>query len=62
MNHYPSLLLEKGTSDISTIMKYQQDQMILRAHAPKCQTHKVCLTILGHYVATLCIKGLKIRK
>ena len=35
MNHYPSLLLEKGTSHVSTIMKYQQDQMILRAHAPK---------------------------
>ena len=31
MNHYPSLSLEKGTRDVSVIMKYQQDQMILRA-------------------------------
>ena len=31
MNHHPSLSLEKETRDVSVIMKYQQDQMILRA-------------------------------
>ena len=31
MNHYTSLSLEKVTRDVSFIMKYQQDQMILRA-------------------------------
>ena len=56
----------------SVIMKYQQDELILRAlmycinslmhNAPCCKIFKVCLTILGHYVATLCIEGLKIRK
>ena len=30
MNHYTSLSLEKVTRDVSFIMKYQQDQMILR--------------------------------
>ena len=31
INHYPSLSIEKVTRDVSVIMKYQQDQMILRA-------------------------------
>ena len=31
MNHYTLLSLEKVTRDVSFIMKYQQDQMILRA-------------------------------
>ena len=31
MNHYTSLSLEKVTRDVSFIMKYHQDQMILRA-------------------------------
>ena len=31
MNDYPSLSLEKVTRDVRVLMKYQQDQMILRA-------------------------------
>ena len=31
MNHHPSRSLEKETRDVSVIMKYQQDQLILRA-------------------------------
>ena len=68
MNHHPSLSLDKRTRDVSVIMKYQQDQMILRAlrycinpsFNACCKIFKVCLVILGHYVATLRIKGLKI--